>query len=224
MPRALRDGWPCLEAAGGGPLRGWELCLALSPHAAGSPFPCRPWRSPGGSAKPVKPPPGLHRPLVSSLLVVSAPVPPRAVPSPDTLRKFFPELAGPREAQAAGAPVCRVPHASPASMASASLRGPQVMAPPSPALPLGRVWAGPVPQPSSPPRWRGRPSAEGRASLSPWEAPRSHPCYGNPMKSVGVTYPIQWGAGAGLDEGTSSSHWVLHTGCPPPPASGLCSP
>ena len=131
-------------------------------------------------AKPVKPLPGLHRPLVSSLLVVSAPVPPRAVPSPDMLREFFLELAGPREAQPAGAPVCRAPCASLASLASASLQGPRVR-----ALGYGSRESC---SPSGPGLRRVRPTALSSSRLaleaqcrmmclwSPWEAPRSHPC------------------------------------------------
>lgn len=100
----------------------------------------------------MKPPPSLHRPLVSSLLVVSAPVPPRAVPSPDMLREFFPELSGPWEAQAVGAPVCWAPCARPASLASGSLRGPRVRASGYGSREEGgRIHpAGSIPQPSPP--------------------------------------------------------------------------
>lgn len=127
-------------------------------------------------AKPVKLLPGLHRPLVSSLLVVSALVPPRAVPSPDMLREFFPEPAGPREAQAAGAP-----------SVSGTMHQPGL-----PGLHFAAGASGYGSRESSSPAWSGlrraRPTALSSSTLaleaqcrrtrlrSPWEAPRSHPC------------------------------------------------
>lgn len=93
-----------------GPALAGNCGVSLSPRTARA-----------GSAKPVKPPPCLHQPLVSSLFVVSAPAPSKAISSPDMFREFFPEFAGPWEAQAASAPMCRAPHASPASPTSALL-------------------------------------------------------------------------------------------------------